>query len=272
MRRRSTRPTTPRRARRAGCSRGSVRRAGRHRLRRSRPTARPRSWRSRSPAAGVPVTSGVTVTDRLSRSVKTGIVTRAVAGETSIGRTAFPTASTAMSGTSWSKSRPPGSIATSARTDATRAIWDSGPDTVTLVGIDRDLAELQAGCLWAKRDLDRDDLGLDILEPDADEGRIGGEDGDPRVDRPDRHGDARGAGLRVHAGQVDLGGERVGHRESRPAGRSSGRRSPAGPARGGRSRRLADDVDRDGAREGLVVLRQDDAAHRAARPGPSRRA
>ena len=53
-----------------------------------------------NPAAGVPVTSGVTVTDRLSRSLNTGIVTRAVGGDTSIGRTGFPTASTAMSGTS----------------------------------------------------------------------------------------------------------------------------------------------------------------------------
>ena len=96
-----------------------------------------------NPAAGVPVTIGVTGTDRLSRSVKTGIVTRAVAGETSIGRTAFPSASTAMSGTSWSKSRPPGSMTTSARTDATWAIADSGPDTVTVVGLDRGLAELQ---------------------------------------------------------------------------------------------------------------------------------
>ena len=64
----------------------------------------------------------------------TGMVTRAVAGVTSIGMSALPSLSTGTSRTSSSTSIPADWIATSARTESTCETSDADPETVTVSG------------------------------------------------------------------------------------------------------------------------------------------
>ena len=86
------------------------------------------------PAAGTPLSTALTGSDRVCRSVKTGMVTLAVDGVTSTVLTALPTPSIGTSWTSWSTSMPDGWICTSARTAATWRTIDWGPDTITVGG------------------------------------------------------------------------------------------------------------------------------------------
>ena len=87
------------------------------------------------PAAGSPVTIGLTGRVRLLRSEKTGIVTRAVAGVTSTGTSALPSLSTGTSWTSWSTSIPADWI-DDVGADGSRPVEidDAAPETVTVSG------------------------------------------------------------------------------------------------------------------------------------------
>ena len=107
------------------------------------------------PAAGVPVTIGLTGSVFCWRSEMTGIDTCAVAGVTSTGITALPSLSIGTSRTSSLTSIPPDWIATSARTESTWETSDAAGDRHGL-GIDGDLAERQLVRDGTVDDLDRD--------------------------------------------------------------------------------------------------------------------
>ena len=146
------------------------------------------------------------------RSVKTGMVTRAVVGDTSTGLTASPSWSTGTSRTSWSMSMPPGWMATSARAEDHLLDDRRRARHLDLGRVDGRVPDVQAVGRRAALDDDRHGPRLERVELDRHDVGRAAEDRDARIERGHDDREELGTATGRDVGQVDGRGEGRGDR------------------------------------------------------------